>query len=43
VTVALPPDLLKRAKITAVESDQTLQDFVTQALETAVAKRKGAK
>lgn len=40
VTFALSPDLVKRVKIAAVELDLNLQDFVTQALEAAVSKRR---
>jgi predicted HicB family RNase H-like nuclease len=36
--VRLPADLLKRAKIEAVERDSSLQDLIAQALETFLQK-----
>jgi predicted HicB family RNase H-like nuclease len=39
--VRLPPDLLRRAKIAAVERDTSLQQLVTEALEAYL--RKGVR
>jgi predicted HicB family RNase H-like nuclease len=39
--VRLPPDLLRRAKIEAVERDTSLQKLVTEALEAFL--RKGVR
>jgi len=36
--VRLPPDLLRRAKIAAVERDSSLQKLVTEALEAFLRK-----
>lgn len=39
-SLLLPADLWKRVKMAALESDMSLKDFVRQALEAAVARKR---
>lgn len=39
-SLLLPADLWKRVKMAALESDMSLKDFVRQALETAVSRKR---